>query len=210
MANEITITTWINREKNSFENFDEFIATRLETGMMKALAEKMKNDLKSNDSSRVKLPWGIFTASVVKSGDTGNINIAYEPSKGFMDVLDESSESVSQDEFDPEYSELFHDYVAYGFFYPNAPENKDCLEKNVKCINMADEEIEYFLNGYADTLAQIAKDKQRDGKTYRLEVGSEFDHGAYDFEYSNDKIIVKFTASKIFKQYLKNDALANG
>ena len=74
---------------------------------------------------------------------------------------------------------------------------------------MGDDECDYFLNGYMDVLVNIARDKARAGKTYRLEIDEAFPHGSFDFEYTDDGISVKFVPHKVYKQYLKNDELAD-
>lgn len=210
---EITIQTWVNQEHNAFENFTAVIASRMEEAIFKALTKKMKLDLASKDSTEVTLPWGTYSASLKTKGEGGNINIAWEPSKGFVKILNGDMDNVSrtecitQDEFDPEFVELFRDWVAYGFFYPNAPENKDRVSKN-KGVRLSDDEINYFLNGYALVLATIAKDKQRDGKVFRLEINNGFPHGAFNFEYDDGEIKVTFVADKVFKQLLKDDEAA--
>ena len=203
-----TINAWIALEKSSFENFNEFIAIRLQDGILRSIAEKMKNDIAAKGESTLILPWGTFSAEVKAAGETGNITPAWEPSKEFLKMLnDDSARDKRQESFDPEYVQLLKDYVAYGYFYPS--EVKDAPAKD-KGLKMSDDEVEYFLNNYAQVLANIAREKQRDNKTYRLVVDEGFQHGAYDFEYENDEITVKFVPDKVFKQYLKNDDLASG
>lgn len=215
MSNEkmnVTIPVYTENERKSFEEFSEFISARIEDGIFASLTERMRTLLRSSDKAQVALPWGKYTANGVKVGESGNINVSFEPSAAFIEALNSDDEkiAIAMDDYDPEFLELFHDYVAYGFFYPNAPENKDRLSaaETHLCLNMEDNDAEYFLNHYADVLVQIAKDKQRDGKIYRLEINNSFDHGYYDFEYVDGKIIPKFTASKFFKQCLKNDESA--
>lgn len=205
----ITTTTWMTQEKPSFSNFNEFIAIRLEDGIFRALAEKMKNDIRTNGISSVQLPWGTYTAEAKAAGEGGNITPAFEPSKAFLKMLNDDSGSARdrrQDTFDSEYAQLFKDYVAYGYFYPE--EVKDAPAKD-KGLKMSDTEVEYFLNGFAQVMSTIARDKQRSGKIYRLEIDAGFPHGAFDFEYKDDEIKVKFVAGKVFKQYLKDDDVAS-
>lgn len=140
----VTINTWVNQEKNAFQIFNDLMASRLEEGEFKALAECLRLGLKrGEDSVRVKLPHGTYEANLVKAGESGNINVSFEPSKDFIEALNGDENDVfSQTDFDSVFTELYHDYVAYGFFYPNAPENKDRLVKAVKVLNLTDEEIE--------------------------------------------------------------------
>ena len=202
-----TIETWMALEKASFENFNEFIAIRLEDGIFRAIAEKMKNDIASKGESTLDLPWGTYHAEVKAAGEGGNITPSWEPSKAFMKMLnDDANRDRRQDSFDAEYVQLFKDYVAYGYFYPD--EVKDAPAKD-KGLRMGDDEVDYFLNNYAQVLATIARDKQRSGKMYRLEIDEGFPHGSFDFEYDDDEIKVKFVAHKVFKQYLKDDEVAS-
>jgi len=203
----ISIATWMALEKPSFENFNEFIAIRLEDGITRSIAEKMKNDIASKGESTLTLPWGTYHAEVKAAGEGGNITPSWEPSKAFLKMLndDGASRERRQDTFDAEYVQLLKDYVAYGYFYPE--EVKDAPAKD-KGLRMSDDEVDYFLNNYAQVLATIARDKQRSGKTYRLEIDEGFPHGSFDFDYSDDVIKVKFVAHKVFKQYLKDDDVA--
>ena len=208
-----TITAWINQEKASFDNFNDFVAIRLEDGMFRALAEKMANDIAAKKSSSVTLPWGTYTADAKSVGEGGNITPAFEPSKLFKKMLNDDgavSRELRQESFDPEYSQLFKDYVAYGYFHPDTTQDTPAYEKGLR---LTDDEVDYFLNDYLDVLVGIAKDKQRAGKTYRLEIDEGFPHGSFDFEYSDEgkdeTISVKFVPSKTFKQYLKNDDVAS-
>lgn len=220
-----TITTFTQQETASFENYSDFISARLEDAWSRALAEKMRNELTSNNKNNgdgnevsvVNLPWGTFTAEVKSKAGMGNVNVSFEPSKSFLEAIKSDDKddnfSVTQNTFDSEFLELFKDYVAYGFFYPNAAENKDRLNSAVRCLNMDDIEAEYFLNHYANVLVTIAREKFRPGKIYSLQVGhveqnesDGFPHGTYDFKYTDDGVTVTFVADKGFKQYLKNDA----
>lgn len=207
----ITTTTWMAQEKSSFENFNEFISIRLEDGIFRALAEKMKTDCHAKKESRVALPWGTYSAEVKLSGEGGNITPTWEPSKNFLKLLNDDSgvnHDRRQDTFDPEYVQLFKDYVAYGYFYPDKVKNAPAKDKGLR---MSDEEVDYFLNGFMQVMATIARDKQRAGKTYRLEIDEGFPHGSFDFEYTDDgEIRVTYVAHKVFKQYLKDDAVATG
>ena len=207
-----TINTWINQEKTAFDNFNDFVAIRLEDGIFRALAEKQARDIKAKKSSIVVLPWGTYTADVKAVGEAGNITPAFEPSKQFKKLLNDdnaASSDLRQESFDPEYVQLLKDYVAYGYFDPDTNQETPAHEKGLR---LTDDEVDYFLNGYMQVLVTIARDKQRAGKTYRLEIDEGFPHGAFDFEYAEDdkdeEIRVKFVPSKVYKQYLKNDEIA--
>lgn len=206
----VTIEAWQNREKSAFENFNEFIALRLEDGMLRSVAERQKQMLQAGEVAKVVLPWGTYTAEVKGTAEGGNITPTFEPSKAFMKLLnsDEKDKDLRQDTFDPEYLQLFKDYAAHGFFYPDSKEHEGKPSKE-KGLRMGDDECDYFLNGYMDVLVNIARDKARAGKTYRLEIDEAFPHGSFDFEYTDDGISVKFVPHKVYKQYLKNDELAD-
>lgn len=209
-----TINGWIAQEKSAFDNFNDFVAIRLEDGIFRALAEKMKNDIAAKKTSVIALPWGTYTADIKVVGEAGNITPAFEPSKLFKKLLNDDgavSRDLRQESFDPEYVKLFQDYVAFGYFYPDTNPDVPGVEKGLR---LTDDEVDYFLNGYLDVLVTIGRDKQRAGKTYRLEIDEGFPHGSFDFVYNDtdkdDSIEVKFVPSKSFKQYLKNDTLASG
>ena len=205
------INAFVAQEKPAFEEFSEFLGTRILDGVFRSIAERLKMGLENKDSESVTVPWGTFTAErrVRNGGDSANTNVSYEPSKAFINALNSDGRDrdagIFQEEFDSDLLDAFADYVAYGFFNPDAPENKDEINKAQKGARLDPSEREYFMNRVANLLVTIAKEKQRDGKTYRLMVVETFGHGWYDFEYNDDKIGVKFTADKAFKQYVKND-----
>lgn len=208
---ELTIKGWVNQERNAFENFTAVLASRFEEAIFRALTLTMRNQLKRNGSASVELPWGTYSAEIVSKGEAGNVTPAWTPSKAFIKLLNgnldkgNDADAIAQETFDPEFEKLFRDYAAYGYFYPE--QNKDKTAK-AKGVRLTDDEANYFLNGYAMVLATIAKDKQRDGKIFRLEINNGFPHGAFDFEYEDDEIKVTFVADKVFKQILKDDAAA--
>lgn len=211
---DLTIRTWMDQEKNSFDNFKEPIATRFEGAICRATLEYLRRAMKKTGEASIQLPWGTHRVTTKVKGDTGNITPSWEPSKGFLKALngDFDGESVAdcimQDEFDPQFFKLFRDYVAYGFFDPDAPENKDRTNIN-KGVKLSDDEAVYFLNSWAQVLITIAKDKQRDGKVFRLEVNAEFPFGIFSFEYDDDEIKPTFVYDKVAKQILKDDDAAS-
>ena len=206
-----TITAYVNLEKNSFAEFNEFHAIRIEDAAFRGLAEKMKTDLKTKGSSRVVLPWGTYTAKALAVGESGNITPVFEPSKNFITLLNDDAETYSdrdirQEQFDPDYLKLFRDYVAYGYFYPE--DTKDAPDDAVRGMWLSEEDMDWLLNEWMYMLAGLARDKQRVGKIYNVEVDEGFPHGRFDFKYGEEKIDVTFTPSKTFKQYLKDDDTA--
>lgn len=207
---DITTKTWIELEKPSFRNFNEFIACRLEDGIFRSIAEKMKNALQATGSVKLELPWGTYSAEAKDIGEGGNITPVFESKKAYMNMLNDDSienkEKAHQDEFDPEFIQLFCDYVAYGEFYPELNGGASTKEKGIK---MREDECDYFLNNFGLVIAKIANDKARDGKIYRLEINNCFPHGSFDFEYDEDGVTaMKFVPHKVFKQYLKDDEVA--
>ena len=203
MASE-TITQWGAQEKTAFTNFNEFVVTRLEDGIFRALAEVMKRDIKAYGKACVTLPWGTYSADIKQIGESGNINIAYEPSKAFIKALNGSNDIRHQDSFDPDYLRLFKNYVAWGMFDPD----KQDLPARDKGLRLNDVEVEYLLNGYMNVLVTIANDKRRAGKMHRVEIKDGFRHGCFDFEYGEDETKVKFVPDRVFKQTLKDDNVA--
>lgn len=212
---DITIKAFVAQEANNFENFTTQLARRFEEGIMRALAETMRLQLAKNNSAEVALPWGTFRAEVVQKGEATNITPTWEPTKAFIKCLNspsmditERSETLNQDTFDDTFMKLFKDFVAYGFFYPEAPENKSRIEQN-KGVRLTENEAEYFLNEYALMLVSVGREKQMDGKIFSLEINDTFPHGTYNYEYDDDEIKVTFVPHKVFKQILKDDDAAN-
>lgn len=205
-----TIETWMNQERPAFENFNEFVAIRLEDGMFRSVTQKLLNALREGKTASVTLPWGTYSVEIKGTAEGGNITPVFEPSKAFLKLLnsDDRDKDLRMDSFDPEYVQLFKDYVAHGYFYPDSKENEGKADKE-KGLRMGDDEVDYFLNGYMNVLVTIARDKARNGKTYRLEIDEAYPHGSFDFEYNDDKIDVKFVPHKVFKQMLKDDELAD-
>lgn len=211
---EISIKAFVAQEHNNFENFTPPLAARFEEGITRSIAEVMRRQLKRNGSAELALPWGIFRAEFVTKGEAGNVTPTWEPSKAFLKCLNtpnmdpaERSETINQDSFDEEYMKLFKDWVGYGMFDPEAPENKAKTDQN-KGVKLTDNEAEYFLNEYALVLIGIGREKQMDGKIFSLEINNGFPHGKYNFEYDDDDIKVTFTPDKVFKQILKDDDAA--
>lgn len=205
---ELTIKTWMAQERPAFDNFTAMVASRLEEGIFRALTVTMRNQLKATGRAFVELPWGTYTAEFVSKGEAGNVTPAWVPSAGFLQLLNGNLEKgkdeiITQQSFNSDFERLFREFVAYGTF---DHENSEHTPK--KGVRLTDDETNYFLNGYANVLATIAKDKQRDGKIVRLEINNGFPHGAFDFEYDDDEIKVTFVADKVFKQILKDDAAA--
>ena len=211
----ISVSTWEAQEKAQFDGLDTFLIIRLEDGLFRALAEKQHNDLTNGKTtSSVTLPWGTYTADVKSMGETGNITPTFEPSKAFKKLLNDDANAAAveyqQEKFDEEYMKLFTDYVAYGYFYPDTVKDAPAKEKGLR---LEPNEAEYFINPYLNVLVTIARDKERAGKTYRLEINEGYPHGAFDFVYGDgdsDDVTVKFIPDKAYKQRLKNDTLAAG
>lgn len=213
---------WLAREKESFSNITMFIIARLETAILKSIAKTLKDKLADGEKAEVAVPWGTYRATIVQVGETGNINVSYEPSKDFLEILNTKEGKAGhceQDVFDEKLRKYFHTYTAYGCFDVNDPKNKEIVQnKDAHCLDMSPVDEEYFLCEYGTTIARVAKDKQRPDKVYRLQLGESckestdgaFDFGALEFEYNDDdSIVVKFIASPTFKQALKNDSVAN-
>jgi len=208
----LTINTWVNLENGSFHNFFPEVAELLESGWCRALTETLRLGLKDSNKVSVELPWGTYTAELIQKGEAGNITPSWEPSKRFMTLLNgdlskSDKDTVNQETFDPTFVRLFTDWITHGRFYPEGAKNKEKTEKH-KGIKLSDDEVNYVLNSYGMMLASIAKDKQRDGKIFPLEINGTFPHGRFDFEYDDDKITPTFVADKVFKQLLKDDAAA--
>ena len=213
---DVTIKTWVTLNADAFNDFNDYVANVLEGGIFRAVAEYFHRKLKDSDKAELELPWGTYSAEVKGRGEAGVINISWDPSKGFKNLLNDSSSANAaskyernyQDEFDPEFVKLMTDYIAYGMFDPDKPENREKAAKQ-KGIELSDAEVTYFLNGYTLVLYNIAKEKQRNGKKYRLEINNAFPHGDFDFDYKDDgEIEVKFIPHKVFKQAVKDDERA--
>lgn len=202
-----SITSWVRMEQDSFRNFDEYVASLTEEAFTKSIPEKLRHDVEKKGKAELVLPWGTYFAEAKTVGETGNITPTWEPSKGFMKMLNDDTDSVNmdrdyQDEFDSDYMNLITTYLKFGKFEPEKS------EMNKKGLALKPEEISFLLNSYARMLAQIGKEKQRDGKSYRLDIDNIYSFGTFVFDYVNDEIKVKFIPGKAFKQDLKNDAVA--
>lgn len=210
---ELTIKTWCDIERNAFDNFTPMLASRFEEGILRTIVRTLRKMVAKTGSAELVLPWGTYRVETKTMGEAGNRAPSWEPSKGFIKLLNGGSmdgsqklQAITQDEFSDDFLKDFREFVAYGFFDPDSPENKD---KNIKKgVKLTDDEAVYFLNSYATVLATIGKDKERDGKIFRLEVNNGYPHGSFDFEYDDDEIKVKWVADKVFKQILKDDDAA--
>lgn len=212
---ELTIKTWTDQEHGSFDNFTPVLASRFEEAILRSILRNLRKQLEKSDTAELVLPWGTYHVETKTMGEAGNRAASWEPSKGFDKLLNGSNmdtvqklEAITQDEFDPEFTKDFREFVAYGLFDADDPENKEKIAGMKKGVRLSDEEVVYFLNSYAMMLATIGKDKQREGKIFRLEVNNGYPHGSFDFEYDDDSITVKWTPDKVFKQMLKDDDAA--
>lgn len=212
---EIITKTWVAQDKEAYDDFNEYAANVLEDGIFRSIPEYFRKKLANADHADLELPWGTYHCDIKGRGETGVVNLDWEPSKGFKKLLNDDSDAASrfdrnyQDTFDPEYIKLFTDWVAYGMFDPDDPKNKDRAAKQ-RGILLSDPEVTYFLNDFTLVMYNIAKDKQRDGKIYRLEVNNMFPHGTFEFDYKDDGTIdVKYIAHKVTKQAIKDDSKAD-
>lgn len=206
----ITIRTWMNQEANSFSQFTDFVATRLESAILHAIVYTLRKKLKDGVKAEVELPWGTFSAETKEFGGTINIAPSWEPSKAFMKSLngDDDRNMIFQDTFDEYFEKEFKCFAKYGKTLDEAPEDDTKIPIAQKGIELDDGMVSYLLNSYAHMLATVAKDKQHNGKVFVLEVNNEFPHGSYNFEYEDNEIVVKFVPDKVFKQLLKDDEAA--
>lgn len=206
----VSIKSWVKVEAENYNDFGEYVATKVEGAWVRALHETMARKLKTADAVQVTLPWGTYYATKKTKDGENVIDISWEISKGFKKLLDSSSDTNTfdrsyQDEFDPEFVKLFTDYLAYGKFDPSDETKNDTTK--TRGLLFDDSEVTYFLNSYVLALYEVAKDKQREGKAYRLEIDEDCPHGSFDFLYKGDDIDVKFIPHKIFKQALKDDTV---
>lgn len=209
-----TVTTWVSIETENYDHFNEYVAGKLEGGMFRAIHEYLRRKLKTSDTAQLTMPYGTYYATMKKQDGTVVADVSWEPSKGFIKLLNDDSDDAERsskfdrqymDEFDPEFVKLFVDFMAYGMFDPTEEVKNDPAKRQ---LLLDDSEVVYFLNSYMLVLYNIAKEKQRDGKAYRLEITGECPHGAFDFIYKGDKVEVKFIPNKVFKQALKDDEMA--
>ncbi|MCM1531878.1 MAG: hypothetical protein NC114_06360 [Ruminococcus flavefaciens] len=201
------VSAWVAQEKPAFQGFNEFISTRMTESVTRTICETLKRQMLSNHKAELEMPWGVFSAEVKTVGEGTNITPTFEPSKRFLEMLnadDNKRTADFQENFDDEFVKLFRDYLAWGVYDPDE-KNAPAKEKGAR---IDPEEVEYFLDSFMRLMVSLARDHQRDGKEYYLDINAEFDHGRYTFEYVGDDIKVKFTPSKAFKQYLKNDAVS--
>ena len=212
MMSNLTTDVWVRQESNSLRNFKGFIAERLEEGILRAITETLRDKLKADgESAKLEMPWGTYRVDIVQKGDTENITPSWEPSDKFMKLLngDENSRDVVlQSEFDPTFLEYFDNFTKYGDTNPGTQEERDKIPAHKKGLALGPGDINYMLNGYANVLATLAKDKQSNGKIFNLEINNGFAHGIFKFEYDDNEISVKFVPDKVFKQMLKDDEAA--
>lgn len=160
------VEKFLEQEKTSFKVFTEPVAARILEAAFRAISETLRIGLTKKDSTSVTVPWGKFTAErrVRNSGDSANTNISYEPTKAFLEALNsdgKDSGSYYQEDYDEQFSTAFVDYTAYGFFNPDADENKSKLATAKKCLRLDETDRDYFLNRIAALLVSIGKEKQR-------------------------------------------------
>lgn len=104
----VTIKTWVALNADAFEDFNDYIATVLEDGIFRAMAQYFHVKLADSDRVELVMPWGTYTAEVKSRGTDGVVNLSWEPSKGFKKLLNGDANATSkfegeyQDEFDPE------------------------------------------------------------------------------------------------------------
>ena len=205
---EKTVDRFVVDMKSQFSNFTPFIATRVEGGILKGAFETLRQKLvdpKNKDSkASLELPFGTITAEIRTKNDVDNINVGIDFSKDFIRALNGEIESVWQDTYDDLFIKNFMDYVSYGFFDPDSEEHKKLVEKVTKCLKMKEPERDFFPNAWTNSIVNMVKDKQRDGKIFNLDLDAVWDAGTMTFEFNENSITPTFNASKTAKQYLKN------
>lgn len=206
----ILLSEFMKYEESNYEVMNEYVATRLEEGILKSIVHYLKKKLAESNGADVsiELPWGTHTVSVKAVGEGTNIAANYTPSKRFLKLLNEDT-TINLDRFmediDPEYLQDVVDFVGYRAFDPTE-EIKEAASKYVVEIPVS--MAKQFVNDYMQMIAKIGRDKQRAGKSYRLEVSGTYPYGAFDFEYEDGEIKVRFTPNKAFKGALKDDSIA--
>lgn len=201
------VEQWGRQEGNTFTGFTDFIATRLTGAINASIIELQRRRLAAGKSAKLEVPWGIFDAKIKVVGEGSNITPTYEPTERFMNLLngdEKDADEEQQANIDAEYLKMVQDWLAYGEFDADTKTDRPAKEKGTR-IDIT--EIEYFLHSYMRLMVSIAKDHQRDGKSYILKFMEEIDFGEFTFDYKDDDITPKFTASKVYKQSLKNDSV---
>lgn len=206
----IILSEFIKYEEGQYEIMNEYVASRLEEGILKSITHYLKKKFSAAGTTEasIELPWGTHTVTVKKVGEVTNVATNYTPSKRFLKLLNEDT-AINLDRFmediDPEYLQDVVDFVGYRAFDPTESAKEAAGNHVVEIpVSLAKQ----FVNDYMQIIAKIGRDKQRAGKSYRLEVSGSYPYGAFDFEYEDGEIKVRFTANKALKDILKNDSLA--
>ena len=203
---EITINAWVNQEKSGFDNFTAYVATSLQNAVMAAIPKTLADKIDKGDDAVVEVPWGTYSATVKKVGEATNVTPSFVPARAFVKALndDESHHNYKVGDMDPDLVKNISDYLAWGRF--GTPTEKEMLDLNKGMRLDIPEELEYVLASYEQLLVTLARDHQRSGKEYELEVEtSDVNHGKFIFKYDDDEIVVRFEPSTAFKQQLKRD-----
>ena len=209
---DTTIKTWVNLEKGNYTDFHPQVAQMMETAMHTATQEYLRRKLNESGHAELALPYGTYYADFKDQNGSTVVDISWEPSAGLKKMLNDQSDSSNKfdqnymSEFDSLFLKLFTDKLAYGKFDPT---NEDKADSSKLGIYLEEFEVPYFLNSYMQVLYNIAKDKQREGKKYRLEIGESSYHGVFEFSYTDKGIDVIFIPDKVFKQHLKDDAASS-
>lgn len=201
------IDAWIQQEQGAFEGFQGFIPIRTTESLTRTIGEYLKRRLERGEPSEIITPFGKFSAVMKTVGEGTNIAPVYEKTEGFDRLLnrDETETDDVDDDitYDKEFIELCQSYLAWGQY--DFDEKNDVPAKE-KGSRLDKETIEYFMESFAELLAAQARDHQRDGKMFTIEVTKPWDFGMFHFDYEGDNIEPRFNAGKGFKQTLKNDA----
>lgn len=206
-----TIETFAAQEKSQFRTISEYVLTLIEEGIFKSIQESLRRQLVKGDTASETVPWGTYTATQQGGANGGNININLSLNEDFQDALNDPKgvKAMYQEEFSEMFMKLFTDYVMYGRFFTDETESEKTAPGIVTGVRLSEFLKEYFPNTYGAMILKAARDHRADGEVYKITLCDNVPHGTMEFEYNGDDVTVTFVADKAFKQYLKNDAMAD-
>lgn len=214
-TDSVSIATYYNMELANFEAITEELVIALENAIIAALEETQKEILQEKDTASVVLPWGTYTAKVTTFGETSNVNISFEPSEAFIEAIN-NDKSVTVPcniaELDKRFVQNYINHVAYHDCHPTDALKETLFKEGALGLALTDASAAWHLKTYGTALANICREKVVADKVYELHVGIATDnsvgdtHGVYRFSNEDGKNVVKFIASKAYKQALKDDS----
>ena len=192
-------------QKENFKVIDGPICETIIAAYVAAVGKKLNKGVTDNGEALLTLPEGTYQAGLRTRGENENINIAFQPDKTFLKVLNgEPTETLPYMEgLDKDLVKLFISYAGYGVSDPDAEADK--INPDKLFVDLTEQEGEFLINEIGKCVTTMGKMFAKPGKNISIEIPK---FGAFEFTYEDENVTVRFVADTHFKQALKDDNIS--